>query len=397
MFDRAVLHLDLDAFFVSVEQLRNSSLKNKPIIIGGSSQRGVVASCSYEARRHGVHSAMPMKMALRLCPDAQIIKGDMEEYSHQSKIITEIIRAKAPIFEKASIDEFYLDLTGMDRYVGTWQWSKELKQKIIKESGLPISIGLSINKLVSKVGVGLNKPDAAKVIFAGDEKTFLAPLAIHHIPSIGKETQKKLAFMGVRRVQTLAKTPPLLLQRAFGKFGLSLWKKANGIDTSPVVPYNERKSMSTERTFQMDTIDIQWLKSKLTDMIGQLAFELRQSQKLTSCITVKLRYTDFNTFTKQRIIPYTAHDHELQRHALELFEKLYERRQLVRLIGVRFSSLVNGHYQVNLFNDTLKEVKILQTMDQIRKRFGKQAIKIATAIPGKSKRQNKRSSIIFPS
>ena len=377
MFERAILHLDLDAFFVSVEQQRNSALKGKPLIIGGTSARGVVASCSYEARAYGVHSAMPIKMALRLCPDAIVLRGDMEAYSHQSKIITEIIREEAPLFEKASIDEFYLDLTGMDRHFGCWLWSKELRQKVIRETGLPLSLGLSVNKLVSKVGAGEAKPNGARLVEAGTERSFLAPLPVRKLPSVGQATCKKLSFMGVRTVQVLSQIPPLLLQREFGQPGLSLWKKANGIDNSPVVPYTDKQSISTEHTFQVDTIDMQSLRDQITDMVMKLAFELRQSQKLTSCIAVKLRYTDFNTFSKQRKIPYTANDQALIGHAHELLERLYERRQLVRLVGVRFSGLVQGNPQLNLFDASEAENRLMQALDRIRKRFGQGAVRRA--------------------
>lgn len=379
MFDRAILHMDLDAFFVSVECLRNSSLKGKPLIIGGG-KRGVVSSCSYEARRFGVHSAMPTKMAMRLCPDAIMIKGDMEAYSKYSKVVTEIIAEDAPLFEKASIDEFYVDLTGMDRYVGCWKWSKELRTRIMDESGLPISFGLSINKLVSKVGTGEAKPNGTLMVESGREKGFLSPLSTSKIPSIGKATYKKLSFMGVRTVGKLAEIPPQLLQREFGKHGLSLWRKANGQDNSPVVPYHERKSISSERTFREDTIDVRFLKAKLTDMLTKLAFELRESQKLTSCVTVKIRYSDFNTYTHQCKIPYTANDRVLMEKTMELFDKLYQRRQLVRLIGVRFSGLVHGNYQMQLFEDTEEETQLLQQLDHIRRRFGKGALSRASSL-----------------
>ncbi len=378
MFDRAILHLDLDAFFASVEILDNSQLKGKPLIIGGTSGRGVVASCSYEARRFGLRSAMPMRMALSRCPDAIVLRGDMDKYSRYSKLVTEVVEEEAPLFEKSSIDEFYVDLTGMDRYFGSWKWSQELRQKVIKETGLPLSIGLSVNKLVSKVGVGEAKPNGAQLVEAGTEKHFLAPLSTRKIPSLGRETYKKLSFMGVRIVEKLAAIPVKLLEREFGKHGLSLWKKANAIDNSPVVPYNERKSISTERTFQTDTIDIRLLKDEITAMVTKLAYELRQSSKLTSCVTVKIRYTDFNTYTKQRRIAYTANDRTLIDHAHELFDRLYERRQLVRLIGIKFSGLVSGNYQASLFDDTAKELELLQAMDKIRNRFGKNAIRRAT-------------------
>ena len=380
MFDRAILHMDLDAFFASVEVLRDSSLQGKPVLIGGSSGRGVVASCSYEARRFGIHSAMPMKLALRLCPEAVVIRGDMDVYTRYSRLVTDVIESEAPLFEKASVDEFYVDLTGMDRYFGAWSWARQLKQTIHRETGLPLSIGLSINKLVSKVGVRVAKPNAEKCVDPGTERMFLNPLPIKHIPSVGKQTHKKLSLMGVRIVETLAQIPPEYLQREFGQHGLHLWKKANAIDDSPVAPYHEQKSVSKERTFQVDTIDTVFLKDVLTKMVIGLAFELRQKQKLTSCMTVKIRYTDFNTYTKQRRIAYTANDKTLVRHAHELFDELFERRQLIRLVGISCSGLVHGHYQIDLFDDTVREIRLLNAMDKIRGRFGHQAIMPASVL-----------------
>jgi DNA polymerase-4 len=375
MFDRAILHLDLDAFFVAVECLRNSALLGKPLLIGGSSNRGVVASCSYEARAFGVRSAMPMKQALQLCPDAIVLRGDMEAYSKQSGLVRQVIESEAPLFEQASIDEFYLDLSGMDKYIGCWKWSTELRQQIIRETGLPLSVGLSVNKTVSKVGAGEAKPNGAKLVQAGDERGFLAPLPVGKLPSVGKETEKRLAFMGVRTCHTLSNIPPNLLEREFGKHGIIMWKKANGQDDSPVVPYREQDSISAENTFHTDTIDVRFLHDELRRQTTQLAYELRSLGKLTSCVTVKLRYSDFNTFTKQSQIPYTAHDRVLTGHVTDLFDRLYERRQLIRLVGVRFSGLVPGSNQLNLFDDTEKEARLLAAMDKIRDRFGKNAVK----------------------
>ena len=374
MYDRAVLHLDLDAFFVSVECLKNSELAGKPLIIGGKSDRGVVASCSYEARKFGVHSAMPMKMARRLCPQAIVLRGDMDSYSRFSKMVTEIISEDAPLFEKASIDEFYLDLSGMDRHFGCYLWSRELRDKIVKETGLPISFGLSVNKLVSKVGTGEAKPNGMLEVPNGTERDFLAPLSTAKIPSIGKVTYKRLSFMGVRTIKTLREIPIRLLEREFGRHGRSLWEKANAIDSTPVVPYSERKSISKERTFSQDTLDIRSIRSLISGMVSDLAFDLREAQLLTSCVTVKIRYADFNTYTRQRRIPYTANDRPLRDIGLELFDQLYERRQLIRLVGVKFSGLVHGHYQIDLFTDTEHEIRLLQQMDRIRRRFGHKAV-----------------------
>ncbi|MCB0535387.1 MAG: DNA polymerase IV [Lewinellaceae bacterium] len=374
-FNRAVLHLDLDAFYVAVECLRNDALRGKPLIIGGSSNRGVVASCSYEARAFGVRSAMPMRQALLLCPEATVLKGDMEAYSKHSALVRDVIEEQAPLFEQASIDEFYLDLTGMDRHIGCWHWSTELRERIIRETGLPLSVGLSVNKTVSKVGAGEVKPNGAKLVPAGTEKGFLAPLPVGKIPSIGRETERRLNLLGVRTCQTLSELPPRLLEREFGKHGLIMWKKANGEDDSPVVPYREQDSMSSERTFHADTIDLRFLQDEIRRQTAQLAYELRSKGKLTACVTIKLRYSDFNTFTRQAKIPYTAQDSPLTEQALLLFEKLYERRQGVRLLGVRFSELVPGTSQLNLFDDTEKESRLLAAMDKIRDRFGKGAVR----------------------
>ena len=271
--------MDLDSFFVSVERKLNSALQGIPLIVGGSNNRGVVAACSYEARRFGVHSAMPMYMARQLCPDATVISGDMEAYSNHSRMVTDIISEAAPCFEKASIDEFYLDVSGMDRFFSTFQWGKELRQRIIYETGLPISLGLSVNKLVSKVATNEFKPNAEMNIARGAERDFLGPLTIDKIPMIGKKTARFLIDMGVRKVETLREMPVRYLQSAFGKNGLSLWKRANAIDDSPVEPYNERKSISTECTFSTDTIDVKRLHAVLISMVEKLTFKLREEKK----------------------------------------------------------------------------------------------------------------------
>lgn len=388
MFDRAILHMDLDSFFVSVECLKNSSFLGKPLIIGGSGSRGVVASCSYEARRFGVHSAMPVKMALRLCPQAIVLRGDMDSYSKHSRLVTDIIADDAPAYEKSSIDEFYIDLSGMDQHFGCYKWSKELRQKIIHESGLPISFGLSVNKLVSKIGTGESKPNGTKEIAKGVEKDFLSPLSVKKIPGIGKETYKKLSFMGVRQIKTLSTIPVKLLQREFGKHGRQLWEKANAIDNSPIVPYSEQKSMSKERTFTEDTLNLRYIRNMLLKMVDELAYELRASEKLTSCVTVKIRYADFNTYTKQRRIPYSSNESVLVRHICELFDGLNERRQLIRLIGIKYSGLVSGNYQISLFDDTTKAIALMQEKDHIRNRYGKDKIMWASYMNEKSRRSS---------
>lgn len=372
--ERSILHFDLDAFFVSVECKLDSRLKGRPLIIGGRGNRGVVAACSYETRRFGVHSAMPMYLARQLCPEALVISGDMESYSRHSRLVTDIIADKAPLFEKASIDEFYVDVSGMDRFIGTFRWACNLRRTIISESGLPISMGLSVNKLVSKVATGEFKPNAEKEIPAGTEKGFFAPLAVEKIPMIGEQTALLLRDMGVRTVAVLREMPLKFLRGAFGKHGIGLYNKARAVDHSPVVPYSEQKSISTECTFENDTIDVKKLKSMLIAMVEKIAFKLREQQKLCSCVTVKIRYTNFDTETRQVHIPYTSSDHVLLRCALELFDKLYTRRMLLRLIGVRLSGLVQGNYQISLFDDTEESIRLYEAMDRMKHKHGSEKL-----------------------
>lgn len=372
--ERNIIHLDLDAFFVAVECRKNPKLKGKPLIIGGSSRRGVVAACSYESRKFGVHSAMPMYLALQICPEAKVISGDMEGYSQASHEITQVIEEQAPEFEKASIDEFYIDASGMDRYFGAFKWAVELRKKILKESHLPISLGMSVNKLVSKVATGEFKPNAEKHIVAGTEKDFLGPLSIEKIPMVGKQTSSFLYDMGVRTVQTLREMPLQFLVSAFGKNGLSLWNKAQGIDSSPVVPYTEQKSISTECTFESDTIDVKKLKNILIAMVEKVAFTLRDQKKLTSCVTVKIRYANFDTETKQIQIPYSSSDHAILKVVTALFDKLYNRRMLIRLVGVRLSGLVHGSHQISLFDDTAENINLYQAIDHIKHKYGVEKI-----------------------
>jgi len=376
---RNIIHFDLDSFFVSVERLINSRLNGKPVVIGSMSGRGVVSSCSYEARKYGVHSAMPMKMARQLCADAIVVRGDMDLYSKYSNIVTGIIAERSPVYEKASIDEHYIDLTGMDRFFGCLKWAQELRREIIKQTGLPISSGLSVNKTVSKIATGEAKPNGEKEVPGQLVKPFLDPLPISKIPMIGDKTFHLLRSMGVATIGTLSRIPLEMMEKVLGKNGTEIWKKANGIDTTPVIPYWEQKSISAERTFDTDTTDLTLLNNTLVGMVEKIAYELRKEEKLTSCITVKIRYSNFDTHTLQQRIPYTSFDHKLIDLAKSLFVRLYQRRMLIRLIGVKFSHLVQGTPQLNLFEDTPEMVRLYQEIDRMRRRYGRKAVVRAIA------------------
>ena len=385
---RSVVHIDLDTFFVSVERLSNPKLIGQPVLVGGTGSRGGVASCSYEARKFGIHSAMPMRMAKQLCPQAIQVRGDMESYSKYSDIVTQIIAEEVPVYEKTSIDEFYMDLTGMERFFGCYKLATEVRQKITRETGLPISFALSANKTVSKVGTGEAKPNGQKQIEFGTEKSFLAPLPVKKIPMVGEKTYQLLRSMGVQHIYTLQQMPVELMEKVLGENGIVIWKKANGIDNSPVEPYSERKSISSEQTFDTDTTDVRQLHTFLLSMTEKLAYQLRSENKLTGCVTVKLRYSDFNTYSMQARIPYTTLDHLLMEKVKELFDKLYQKRMLVRLVGVRFSHLIQGSYQFSLFDNTQKNVLLYDAMDRMRNRFGKDAVQRAITLNTKLREFN---------
>lgn len=382
--EKNILHLDLDTFFVSCERLIDSRLKNRPLLVGGTGDRGVVAACSYETRGFGVHSGMSMKVAKRLCPEAVVIKGNSSIYTKYSHLVTEIIKEKVPVFEKASVDEFYADLTGMDKFHGTYKYASELRQKIIKDSGLPISFGLSCNKIVSKVATGEAKPNNQLMIDSGFEKSFLAPLSIRKIPSVGQKTYQILRNLGVDKVKVVQQMPVEMMMSALGANGVTIWKRAQGIDNTPLIPFHERKSISTERTFGKDTIDTQKLRTTIFAMAENLAFQLRNADKLASTISVKIRYSDFNTYNKQVKIPYSSADHVIIPAALELFEKLYNRRLLVRLVGVKITNIVSGNYQINLFDDTEEMLKLYHAMDRVRQKYGELSIMRAASMGAKT-------------
>jgi len=378
--DRQIIHMDQDAFFVSVEVRKNPELMGKPVIIGSLSDRGVVASCSYEARKFGLHAAMPARMARMLCPHGIWIRGNMDEYSKASNEITEILKENVPLIEKASIDEHYIDMTGMDRHFGTLLYAKELRAKVMRETALPISFGLSVNKTVSKMATNECKPNGELNIEKAVVQPFLNPLSIRKIPGLGEKTFIKLSDMGIKRIFELSQVHPEYMNSILGKNGIWLLQKAKGIDDSPIIPYLEQKSIGTQTTFKNDSIDLVSINYLLTSMVMELAFELRQKKKQTACVTVTVRYSTREDVTKQATIPYTSLDGPLIKKVKELFKLAYQKRLLIRLVGVRLSSLVSGFEQIDLYAESEEQYSLCQAMDKIRRRYGPDSIKLASGI-----------------
>ncbi|HEY4875551.1 MAG TPA: DNA polymerase IV [Puia sp.] len=371
---RIIAHFDLDAFFVSVECLNDPSLKGKPIIVGGHNQRGVVSACSYESRKYGVHSAMPMKTAMRLCPQAIVVSGSYKDYGKYSQWVTDIIAGKAPMYEKASVDEFYIDLTGMERFFDPYQWTINLREEIIKKTNLPISFGMASSKLVAKIATDEAKPNGYLYVPFGMEKEFLAPLNVAKIPGVGKHTCKTLYEMGIITIKDISNQSPALLEKYFGKYGTDLWNKSNGISVRQVVHSRVAKSISTENTFFENKTDVNFLLSEVVRMTERIAYELRQDNMIAGCITVKIRYPDFETTSKQTSIDYTFYDDKLILKAKELFRQLYRAKKPVRLLGVRLSNLIDEAVQSDLFDNSEKKTALYKSIDEVKNRFGTNSI-----------------------
>lgn len=378
--------MDLDSFFASVEVLKDPSLKGKPVIVGGYSARSVVASCNYEARAFGVRSAMPVYKAKNLCPDAIFLRADMESYSRYSAWVTLIIRENVPLFEKASVDEFYCDLSGMEKYFGSWKFAQQLRQKIIQETGLPISMCLASSKTTAKIGTGFAKPNGELLIEEGTEKAFLAPLSIAKLPMAGEQIVETLQKRGVKTVGELAAIDPALLENLLGKIGRVLWHKANGTHFTAIEPFHERKSISTERTFEEDSLDALMMETMLKGMTEKLCYSIRRDGVLTNCIAVKLRFQDFKTVSKQISIAASDDEKILIPIVLDLFKAQYAQPQPIRLIGVRFSGLGDQEVQGNLFVDVQKDTALHQSVDKIREKYGlKKLMRAGSITPTKKK------------
>jgi DNA polymerase IV len=378
---RMIAHMDLDAFFVEVECLNSPGLRGKPLIVGGSRERGVVTTCSYEARKFGVHSAMPMNKAMQLCPQAILLQGTRGEYSRYSRWVTEIIAAKAPLFEKASIDEFYIDLGGMDRFFDPLGWTIELRREITEQTKLPLSFGLASNKMVAKMATNEAKPNGYLQILPGREMEFLGPLSPSKIPGVGESSQRILQELGIGTIAELVAYPrEILAQRLGSRFGEDLWERAQGMHPSTIHPYHEAKSISTENTFHENVDDLDFIHSEIVRMTEKIAYQLREENKMAGCIAVKIRYPDFETTSRQSSIPYTCYDDELIPAARELFQQLYRRGQKIRLLGVRLSELTDEARQTNLFSDERKKSGLYKAIDEVRGRFGKKSLTSAGTV-----------------
>jgi DNA polymerase-4 len=369
-----IAHFDLDSFFVSVEIIKNPSLKGKPVIVGGQNEKGIVTTCTYEARKFGVHSAMPMKTAMRLCPQAIVISGTYSEYSRYSGWVTQIIASKAPLFEKASVDEFYIDLQGMDKFFDPLKWTIDLRELIMNETGLPISFGIAKNKMVAKMATNEAKPNGFLQIPLGKEKEFLAPLEVNKIPGVGEQSNKILQYHGIKLIGDIHQTTPENLEKLLGKWGYELWNKAQGNHMSTIEEYREPKTISTENTFEENVMDVEFLMGEIVRMTEKICFELRKEEKVTGCVTIKLRYPDFETTSRQASIPYTSADDEIIPVAKALFHKLYKKGKPIRLLGVRLSNFNNEALQTNLFQDTKRKNTLYKTVDEVKNRFGKGSV-----------------------
>ena len=372
-----IAHFDLDSFFVSVEIINNPSLKGKPVLVGGY-ERGVVAACSYEARKFGIHSAMPMKKAMQLCPQAIVTNASRDQYSKYSRWVTDIIAAKVPLFEKASIDEFYIDLTGMNKFFGVSQYAKELREIITKETGLPISCGLASARFIAKMATNEAKPNGFLEIPHGKEMDFLWPLGIEKINGVGKQTEQHLKSYGIYTIEDIAKTPIGHLEKIAGKWGEALWHKAHGIGSTAITTDWEQKSMSHENTFDTDYTDIDFLHKELVRLTEKTCYGLRADEKMTGCVTVKIRYSNFETFTCQESIDYTALDDVLIAKVKDLFNKSWQKNRPVRLLGVRFSQFIPITMQMSLFENNAEKLGLYKAVDHLKNQYGSKVISKAT-------------------
>ena len=377
---RLILHLDLDAFFVSVERILNPKLKGKPVIVGGDPKygRGVVAACSYEARQYGLHSAMPIRTAYRLCANGIYIHGSHGEYSRFSDAVENILLKYAPLVEQASIDEFYLDMTGCQKIYGSiFSFASFIQKEIWTKLSLPCSIGIGSNKTIAKIASDCMKPTGITYVLPGMEKEFLSPMPIETIPGVGNVMLKDLNSKGIYKISDITSLPQEYFAAAYGKYGIDLWRKASGEGTEYLTIQRERKSISKETTFGEDVTSNEVLKKTLFELTGKICQTMRNHGWIASTVNVKLRYSDFQTLTRSRTIKPTDDDKIVFDTAWQLLSKAHIRRVAVRLVGVGLSNFSEYSEQEFLFEDTeIKRKKMFRAVTRIRDKYGYNAISL---------------------
>jgi DNA polymerase-4 len=385
--ERWIAHLDMDAFFVSVERLLDPSLAGKPVVVGGDPDgRGVVASASYEARRYGIHSAMPSRAARELCPEVIFLRGNHHLYGDYHRKARLILERSVPVIEAASIDEFYLDFTGCERLHGAiLPLLRRIRGEIADELGLPSSAGLAANKLVAKIASGLAKPEGTLWVPAGAEADFLAPLPVRILPGVGPATERELTALGIRRVGHLASFPERVLEGALGRWGRALFRKARGISESPVSEEGERKSVGHEITFREDSADPAFLESVLCRLVEKAAYRLRAGGFRAGGLTIKVRYSDFRTITRSRTLWATDRDGDFLTVARGLLAETLSRRVRVRLLGVSLDRLRSGEEQLQLFAPERERKRrlLFPAVDLLRKKFGFDILALAMGSRGR--------------
>jgi DNA polymerase-4 len=389
MAQRTIMHIDLDAFFVSVEQASNPELRGKPVVVGGKpGSRGVVATASYEARAFGLHSAMPISTAVRLCPQAIFIEGNYYHYAEVSKKFMAILADFSPFLEPMGLDEAYMDVTGFESLHGSIrQMALKIKQRVKDELGIVASIGIATCKVVAKVASDESKPDGLIEVPPGGEGAFLAPLPIRKLPGVGKKTEQVLNGIGIRIIGQVARMPLPALKNRFGAFGDMLYRHANGLDNSPVTPPGEAKSISRETTFEEDTHDITFLAATLHYQAERVGADLRALGRQAKCISIKVRFADFTTITRQCTLPQpTALDQTIFQTGKELLDKAQAPNRLaIRLIGIGVSSLIEPGNQLSMMDGTDRRLENLNcAVDRIRDKYGFTAIQTGRTMQLKS-------------
>ncbi|MEA1872489.1 MAG: DNA polymerase IV [Chloroflexota bacterium] len=386
---RCIFHIDLDAFFVSVEQALNPKLKGKPVIVGGDPERrGVVASASYEARPFGIHAGMPSSKARRLCPQAIFIRSHFSLYKDASSKFMEILGYFSPYIEPLGLDESYLDVTGCEGPYGSpRQLALAIKERIHKELEITASVGIATCKVVAKIASDLCKPDGLLEIAPGEERAFLNPLPVAKLPGVGKKTEQSLKEMGTTTIGELASLPLDTIKRQFGATGAVIHSYARGIDDREVEAPGEAKSISQQLTFARDTLDRNFLEANLHNLCQEVCQELRSQNKRARCLAIRLRYADFKTITRQVILKEASDVTQVIFAAAQqlLSKALAEREKPVRLIGVRISSLIGEGKQLPMFNSgTEKPEHLDKAIDKIRNKYGSTAIKTGNGISSES-------------